>query len=330
MKVLVTGAAGFIGRHLVDRLLKEGCEVRAFVLPGSASGWAADAGAQTVEGDIRDYDAVRSAAAGVQLIYHLAALTKPDSLRSSSLHEVNVGGTRNIARAALEDRVGRLVYVSSVAVYGRRISRHGINEESPKRSDSPYSKSKLQAEQLLLSCQETDGLPVVIARTGNVFGPGVLDWRELFQLIAAGRFRCIGKGQGLMQVTSVEDLTQGLWLCGTRAGVEGNAYILTGGQAIRLCEWIELIRAETGSSIRTPALPVAPLQVYNLLNSVVYAAFGRELPRADRLNLFLGDRSFDISRAATDLEYQPEDSARDVVRQTVRWYRSQGYLVQDG
>jgi nucleoside-diphosphate-sugar epimerase len=326
MKVLVTGAAGFIGRHLVDRLLRESCEVRTFVLPGSAPDWSADAGVQTIEGDVRDYNSVRSAAAGVDLIYHLAALTQPDRLHPNTLYDVNVGGTRNIARAALEHSVDRLVHVSSAAVYGRRIRKHGINEETPKRPDSPYSKSKLQAEQLLLSYQEKDGLPIVIARTSNVFGPGAQDWREFFQLIAAGRFRFIGKGHGLMQVTSVEDMTQGLWLCGTRAGVEGNSYIITGGQSISLCEWIELIRAETGGSIQEPAIPAAPLHIYNMLDSIVYAAFRRELPRADRLNLFLSDRSFDISRAATDLDYHPRSSARDVVRQTVKWYRSQGYL----
>jgi nucleoside-diphosphate-sugar epimerase len=256
-------------------------------------------------------------------------MTQPDSRHRHTLHEVNVGGTENIARAVLEHRVTRLVHVSSAAVYGRRISQHGINEKSPKRPDSPYAKSKLEAEQLLMSYRKTSGLPVVITRTSNVFGPGVLDWLELFQVIAAGRFRFIGKGHGQMQVTSVDDMVEGLWLCGTRPGIEGNDYILTGGQSITLHEWIEWIRAETDGSIQTPAIPAAPLRIYNMLNSLVYAVSGRELPRADRLNLFLGDRSFDISRARKELGYQPGISAAEIVSQTAEWYRSRGYLSQD-
>jgi nucleoside-diphosphate-sugar epimerase len=269
---------------------------------------------QTVEGDIRDYAAVCSAAEGAQLIYHLAAMTQPDGRHPNALYEVNVEGTRNVARAALKHKAGRLVQLSSAAVYGRRTSRHGINERTPKRPDSPYSNSKLQAERLLMSYNEKNGLPVVITRTSNVFGPGVLDWCELFQVIAAGRFRFVGDGHGLMQVTATDDMAEDLWLCGTRPGIEGNDYILTSGQSITLREWIELIRVATGGSIRVPAIPAAPLRIYNMLNSVVYAASGRELPKADRINLFLGDRSFDISRARKELGYEPRTSTEELVR----------------
>ncbi len=329
MKVLVTGAAGFIGQHMVSRIRREGCEVRAFVLPGSGATWSADPGVQTIEGDIRDYAAVSSAAKGVELIYHMAALTKPDSQNWNALREINVGGTKNIAQAVLEQGVNRLVHVSSVAVYGRRNSHHGINEKTSTRPDSPYAKTKLEAEQLLMSCYERNRLPVVITRTSNVFGPGVLDWRELFQVIAQGRFRFVGKGEGLMQVTSTDDLAEGLWLCGIRPAIEGNVYILTGDQSITLREWIELIRAETGGSIQVPAIPGSLLRFYNMLNSLVYAVTGRELPKADRINLFMGDRSFDISRAKEDLGYQPGTSAAEIVHQTVKWFQSRGYLGQD-
>lgn len=326
MEVLVTGAAGFIGRNLVLHLLSKGYRVRAFVLPGDCSTWQQEPRVQAIEGDIRDFARVKTAVSGVRQVYHLAALTSPDPHEPEALHDINVTGTRNVARAALECGVDRLVYTSSVAVHGRRIRRHDMDENSPARPDSAYARSKLQSEQLLNSMHSSDGLPVVIARTSNVFGPGVLDWLNFFQVIQAGQFRFIGAGQGLMHFTAAEDLCEGLWLCGTRPGVEGNTYILTGGESIRLREWIEMIRSEVGGTIRTPAIPVAPLHVYNAFNSMAYAMTGRELPRSDRLILFLSDRSFNISRARAELGYNPNTPSLELVRKTTEWYRSRGWL----
>lgn len=326
MEVLVTGAAGFIGSNLVSRLASQGGQVRAFVLPGDASSWEGSHNIHAIEGDVRDYASVAAAAAGVRHIYHLAALTAPDPENAQALYDVNVRGTEHVARAALEHRVERLVYMSSVAIHGRRTRLHDIDEDTPARPDSPYARSKLQAEQLLRSLRDSDRLPVVIARTSNVFGPGVLDWLEFFRGIAAGQFRFIGQGRGLMHVTSVEDLCEGLRLCAERTGVEGRCYILTGSESISLREWIEMIRAEVGGVLKTPAVPAAPLHLYNVLNSAVYAVSRRELPRADRLNLFLGDRSFNIGKARAELGFEPGVSAQALVRMTADWYRSRGWL----
>jgi dihydroflavonol-4-reductase len=326
VEVLVTGAAGFIGRNLVRALRDKGCGVRALVLPGDSAAWGDDPQVRVVEGDVRDGAAVCSAAEGVAQIYHLAALTAPDPLDPGALREINVDGTAHVARAAIEHQVDRLVFTSSVAVHGRRIRRHGIDEQSALHPDSPYAESKVAAESLLNVLHASAALPVVIARTSNVFGPGVLDWLEFFRVIADGRFRFIGSGNGMMQFTSVADFCGGLWLCGNRQGIEGRTYILTGGDPISLREWIALICEEVGGTIRTPSIPAAALQVYNLLNSVTFALTGRELPRADRLNLFLGDRSFDITRARNELGYSPQTTAKALVRSTAEWYRSRGWL----
>lgn len=179
-KILVTGADGFIGSHLVEALVRAGFDTKAFVLYNSLGSWgwletcASDVrGAfEVIPGDIRDPHGVKIAMAGCDVVLHLAALIAiPYSYLSPDTYvETNIRGTLNVLQAARELNISRVVHTSTSEVYGtaRFVP---ITEEHPLQGQSPYSASKIGADQLALSFYYSFGLPVNIARPFNTYGP---------------------------------------------------------------------------------------------------------------------------------------------------------------
>jgi nucleoside-diphosphate-sugar epimerase len=315
MTALVTGATGFVGRRLTRRLVDDGWTVRALVRPtGNATGLEA-LGVHVVRGDLRDGDAVVTAAAGCDAILHLGARTEADGLLTRrDVEEINVGGTDHAATAAA--RAGaRLVAVSSVSVYGRIALRRDLAEDGPLRPDSPYGRSKVAAEQLLLRRHHQDGLDVVIVRPATVWGPGAASWRGLFETVRDGRFRRFGPGDNRHHLVDVDDLVDGLLLASRTAGITGRVYNLAGPEAITLDEWLALIRTHTGGP-QAPTAPAWPMRTYRAADGLAVRTLGRKLPRADRLALYLGDRVFSIVAAEHDLGYAPRFTAADTVGRT--------------
>ncbi len=179
-KVLVTGADGFIGSHLVERLIHEGCFVTAFVCYNSFNswGWLDTFPEETlsritvIAGDIRDPNGVRRSMEGIDIVFHLAALIAiPFSYHSpDSYIDTNVKGTLNIVQAARDLRVERVLVTSTSEVYGTAIYVP-IDEAHPRQPQSPYSASKIGADSLAESFYRSFDLPVTIVRPFNTFGP---------------------------------------------------------------------------------------------------------------------------------------------------------------
>ena len=176
-RVLVTGGAGFVGSHLVDRLVSEGFDV--VVLDDLSSGRRENLSVHfgksnfcLVEGDVRVKADVRKALDGVDAVFHLAAIVSVDfSVKNPLLvNEVNVNGTLNVLRESLKAGVKRFVYASSCAVYGDPVHLP-IDEEQPTRPMSPYAVTKLTAEHYCRVFYEVYGLETVCLRFFNVYGP---------------------------------------------------------------------------------------------------------------------------------------------------------------
>jgi len=179
-KVLVTGADGFIGSHLTEALVNAGHDVRAFVLYNSFNSWGwLDHSQQEIRstldvfaGDIRDPHGVRTAMEGCDTVLHLAALISiPYSYHSPSAYvDTNVKGTLNVVQAAQDLNVGQVVVTSTSEVYGTA-QTVPITEEHPLQGQSPYSASKIGADQIALSYNRAFGTPVSVIRPFNTYGP---------------------------------------------------------------------------------------------------------------------------------------------------------------
>ena len=179
-RILVTGADGFIGSHLVEALVRAGHKVRAFVLYNSFNSWGwldqapADvrASLDVFAGDVRDPHGVRKSMEGCDVVLHLAALIAiPYSYHSPHAYvDTNVGGTLNVLQAAREVEVARVVHTSTSEVYGSARTVP-IDEEHPLQGQSPYSATKIGADQLALSFHRSFGLPVTVLRPFNTYGP---------------------------------------------------------------------------------------------------------------------------------------------------------------
>ena len=179
-KIVVTGADGFIGSHLTEKLVKQGCEVSAFVCYNSlnSSGWLDDSPKEIKEairiipGDIRDFHRVKNALKGSDAVFHLAALIAiPYSyLSPASYIETNINGTLNVLQAVRELEIERLVHTSTSEVYGTA-QAIPISENHPLCAQSPYAASKTGADQLALSFYASFATPVSVIRPFNTYGP---------------------------------------------------------------------------------------------------------------------------------------------------------------
>jgi len=326
MNGLVTGATGFIGRHLIERLTHEDHHIRALALPGEDTSALDHLGVQIARGDVLDYQSLQRAASNCQLIFHLAARTEASGPSRKDFEEVNVQGTANVARAVLFVGAGRLVFCSSGALYGRAIKNRSITEDTTPIPDSPYGQSKFLAERILLSHHQRDGLPVVLARTSAVLGPGAMSWLNFFQTIAAGRFRLIGDGQNHHHAADIADIVEGLALCGSVTGIEGQPYILAGAEPVRLRDLVQTIAEQVGATRLPTNLPAGPFRLYEMASRHLFSWTGYRLPRADRIDLYLGDRAYDLSRSGRELGYIPKVSTKEAVHHTAAWFRKHGYI----
>jgi len=321
----VTGATGFVGGYLVETLVRHGYEIKALARPASDTSWLNKLNVEIVEGDIRDAAAMKKSVTGCQHVYHLAAKTTKSRLSKKEYRAYNVEGTVNVAKAALDAGVDRLVYASSVGVYGTG-RNSSIDENTAPNPDSYYRETKLAGEKEVLRLHRDGGLPVVVARLGTVIGPGSLSWLEICRKIGQGSFRIIGAGDNYDHMVYVDDLVDGLRRCGEVKGIEGRTYILAGPEPAKLREVIEIIAEKLGADILRDRLPLAPFGIYQRIGSSVFRSFGVQLPRSHYYDLFLMGQIFRITKAKEQLGYFPKVSLRDGFHRLLDWYCERGYL----
>jgi dTDP-glucose 4,6-dehydratase len=318
--ILVTGAGGFIGSHLVERLHAEGARVRAFVRYNSRGDAGllrqlpAEALAQIeiVGGDIRDSSAISRAAEGVDVFFHLGALI---SIPYSYLHprevaESNFMGTLNALMACQQHKVGRMIHTSTSEVYGT--ARYApINEAHPLQGQSPYSASKIGADKLAESFYCAYNLPVVTVRPFNTFGPRQSARAVIPTIITqalAGASVRLGNLDTTRDFTYVEDTVDGFVKAAEVAGVEGQTFNLGTGQEIRVGDLADKILQMTGSQVR------------------VQKDAERLRPDKSEVLRLISDNSL----ARANLGWSPRFSLDEGLARTVEWIRSHLELFKVG
>ena len=315
VKVLVTGADGFIGSHLVEELVLKGMSVRAFVLYNSfgSLGWLDEVDPkirQSIEifaGDIRDPNGVRRAMQGCETVLHLAALIAiPYSYHSPDTYiDTNIKGTLNILQAARDLEVKRIVHTSTSEVYGTA-QYVPIDEKHPLVAQSPYSASKIGADQLANSFYSSFETPVVTIRPFNTYGP-----RQSVRAIIPTIISQVANGITSVKVgsltptrdfTFIKDTVRGFSLAAEVKGIEGQTINLGSNFEVSVAEIGKLVGEITGKkiSLETESQRVRPTK-----------------SEVDRLFA-------DNTKARELLQWQPEfggiDGFRRGLEQTIEWF----------
>lgn len=253
--VLVTGAGGFIGSHLVEKLHQHGARVRAFIRYNSRNDHGllrmlpadVQSSLEIISGDIRDLTAVQAAMRGTSHVFHLGALI---AIPYSYLHpaetvETNIIGTMNMLLAARDLGVERLVHTSTSEVYGTAL-RVPIDESHPLQGQSPYSASKIGADKLAESFHLSYGLPVVTIRPFNTFGPRQSARAVIPSLITQALTQNtihLGNLEARRDFTYVSDTVMGFLKIAEAQNVEGQTINLGSGQEIRIGDLVERVIA---------------------------------------------------------------------------------------
>jgi nucleoside-diphosphate-sugar epimerase len=324
---LVTGATGFVGGRLAQRLATEaGMHVRALVRTPAKGQWLADLGVELYPGDITHPASLETAIAGCDLVFHAAAWVSEGG-GAAEVWAINVEGTRNVVEAAVAAGVERLVHVSSCAVYGS-LQQFDIDETTPTRlRGNVYSDSKVAAENVVLEAYRQFGLPVVLARASQVYGPRSAQFTiRPVEVIKAGKMVLIDGGKHLCKPVYIDNLVDGLILCATVEAAAGQAINLTDDAPV---PWRDFFGAY-GRMLNIDKFPSAPYPVawaIGLYNEVKAALQGKKarLNRA-AVNALRSRNSFSNQKAKTLLGWEPKVNLAEGMKLTEAWLRAEGYI----
>jgi dihydroflavonol-4-reductase len=323
---LVTGATGFTGGHLARYLAGRGRDVRALVRDRSRAADLEAAGIELVEGDLRDRAALDRAVAGVERVYHIAAMYRQAGLPAETYRAVNALAVRDIIEAAAGAGVRRVMHCSTVGVHGD-VEHPPANETAPLKPGDVYQETKLEGERLARDAGERCDIEVTIARPTGIYGPGDRRLLKLFRGVVRGRFPILGSGNIYYHLTYVDDLCDGFRLCAEQPAGAGRTYILAGGEVTTLNELVALIAEVAGVKPPRLHLPVWPFWVAGAACEALCAPFGIEPPiYRRRVDFYTKSRAFDITRARTEIGYDPKVGLREGIARTLDWYRQHGWI----
>lgn len=328
-RVLVTGATGFTGGALVRKLVAKGDTVVALVRDSAKKNGSADTllklGAELAIGDITDREAVINAAEGCDIIYHIAAVYRTAGHPDEYYEAVNVGGVQHVIDAARAHNVGRTVHCSTIGVHGD-IKEIPSNEESPFNPGDIYQRTKLAGEELFAKAMQA-GLAGSIFRPGAIYGPGDMRLLKMFKQIKRGFFPLFGGGENMYHLSYIDDLCDGIILCGEHPNAVGQRFILCSNQYESMRDLAAIIADELGVKAPGFAPPVGPLMLAAKLCEALCKPFGLNPPlHTRRVEFFVKSRAFSNAKARQLLGFAPQVDTREGVRRTIQWYQDNGHL----
>lgn len=326
MKTLVTGGNGFVGRHLVQALQERGDQVRVLALPNEDAAWLEKRDVSVHRGDIRRPETLVSAMQGVEAVVHLAAMMhvwRP----LEDYHAVNVTGTENVCKTAQASGVRRLVHMSSSSVYGMALGRPA-DETFPLRPfRDPYPITKAAGDMLVQRMIAEEGLPAVIVRPDQIFGPGDrLHFGRTADRLRSGKGIIVGRGDNALPLVYVTDVVQGLLLALDHERAIGEAFNITSDRPLTQRQFLEAIARAVGA--RPPRLHVPYRALYAAGWAAERLAFTKRSDRRPPITplgvAFLGTSNhYSIDKAKRELGYRPRTAIAEGIRLTAAWHRLQ-------
>lgn len=324
-RVLITGATGFVGSHVVEALAARGFELRALVRPTSDTALLEALGVERVVGGLGDAGSVARAVAGADRVVHLAAVTRART--AEEYHRVNAAGTRTLVEAvdAASPRPRRLVYLSSLAAVGPATDGRPVSAETEPRPLTAYGRSKLEGERI---CARIDGdVEVTVLRAPTVYGPRDRDLLTYFRLAGHG-FAPVPRGPGRpLQFVHAADLADAV----ARAVTADRAAGIYHAAEPRAYTWREVagrIATAVGREARPIPIPAGAVRVAAAVTEFAAGVTGRApIFNRDKVHELLAPAWLcETERAETDLGFTARIPLGDGLADTAAWYRARGWL----
>jgi len=325
MKALITGATGFLGGALARRLHSMGWHVTALGRNAAKLNQLEDEGVRVLQHDLKDKIAMIAACKDQEIVFHCAALPSPWG-NFEAFYQANVIGTRNVIRGCEEQKVKRLVYVSTPSLYFEYSSRVNVKEtdELPEPV-SNYAATKILAEQELDEAFAR-GLATVAIRPRAIFGPGdTVIFPRLIPRLQSGRLPILGDGENIVDLTYIENVVDALLLCAeSPANTLGKKYNISNGEPVKIWKLIERICTEL--NLQPPRRKIsystanAAATIFELIYTLVPTHPEPPLTRVS-VSMMAHSTTLDISAARNELGYQPRVSVDEGVERFLKWWK---------
>lgn len=325
-KVLVTGANGFIGSHLTEALLKKGYKVKCLVRKTSDLRWLSDLDVELFFGSLFDKSFLEEVVSEVDFIFHVAALTKAKSRKE--FHMVNYEGTKNLIETCYEKNphIKRFVYISTQSVVGPSKNFRLVDEKSPFNPISEYGKSKLLAEMEVLKYKGK--LPITIIRPPAVYGPRDKDIYLFFKFINKGLKPLFGKKESYISLIYVKDLVEGIILSAESEKGVGQIYFLADDRPYSLRETEKVIQDALKVKAIYLRIPVFIFMIVAFFSELIGKIKGKTAVLNSEKVKELCQKYWlcSSSKAKDELGFSPKYTFEKGVKETVEWYKSNGWL----
>ncbi len=324
MKVLVTGANGFIGSNVVKRLLEEGCEVNVLVRKTSDLKFLKGLDVNYFYGDITLQHTITPAVNGVEKVIHVAGLAA-DWGPYHIFEDVNLIGTVNVARESETAGVNRFVYISTVAFHG--FGKTGMTEDSPVAKNLiPYARTKYMAEHWLWGFAREAKMEITAVRPGNVFGMNDRTFiSKYIDALLKGKFAEINRGKSKTCPVYIENLVDIIMLVSKEDKAVNNAYIATDGLDITWHQFNSALANALGVDLPRTSIPygvaMAAAKVYYGIHKTLRLK-SEPFLTPYRINNGGRDYHFSIAKLHKHFGYSPKTGLEEALKRTVNWYRN--------
>ncbi len=332
-KILITGAGGFIGSHLVDTLLSEGVQaknIRILLWNDEPSTNLPTSDFEIVRGDVRDKKLMSIITKDIDTVYHLAARIDFDGPTYAEYQDVNALGTQYLIDGCKKHGVKKFVLYSTIGIYGLPAATGPIEnwDETHKPTFTNfYGQSKWEAEERVRKAHQDFGLAYAIIRPASVYGP-----REkgptlaLYKAIQSGMFLQVGNGKNKMHYVYVQDLVDATILA-AKSKIPNGEYIIGGVDAPTLVEVVTCVSASISKAAPKGRLPLVLALPIAHVCAVFNSLFGLHLPLfPSRVRTMVTPYYYNISKAKKEIGYSPKISFKKGTRITGNWYLEHGYL----
>ena len=324
MKVLITGATGLLGGHLIKELQQRNEEIRALVLPVENADNLLKQRIEVVRGDITDACSLEPAVKNVEVIFHLAGMMgvwRP----LADYRLVNVKGSENLYKAAQKAGVRRFVHTSSHTVYGLGHGRFLTENDLLRPDPDPYSISKAEGDRLLRRLLLSSDVETVILRPGTFFGPGDrLHFGRMAKKMKDGKGVIIGRGDNTLPFCYVTDVVQGFLLAAYHEKAPGNVYNITNDRPLTQQEIFDAIADAVGGVRPKRHLPYLPIYYGAIVAEKGVARVTRTRPLVTQLGamMFGADNKHSVEKARRELGFEPKVDLREGIKLAAEWFNA--------